>query len=238
MLNKFNTEGFKIISVSPVFVKKMKDYVNYKISRHNVLSLQKDTYFKKHFDDKIKRSFSPEIDYLANIEAYKISKKHFNLIGYIPFVDKFFIKKYGILKTDFFFRIVRKNKLLDIGFPHTDKFFWDLAKKKKILPPFSKCKKRVKVWIPLIGCDSKNSLKIYNKSHLNKNSFVMTKKLRGNEFRPKTKDNLRSFKTSVPVFCNNKNNQAVLFHDNLIHSGQVNNSSNFRISAEFHIIME
>jgi hypothetical protein len=233
-----NKLGYKIIPIDPVLVNRMKKFVLDKISNHNSDLIFNDEYFAKHFSDKIKRSYSLDIEHLANREAYRIASEYFGMSGAIPFVDRQFMKKCGYPKLDLFFRLVRKNKEKDIGFPHTDKSFWDIAKKNKNTPIFSKCKLRVKVWIPIYGCDKNNSLIVYEGSHLKKNYSTLKKKNNQNIFRPEIKKKLEKYKYKVPVYCKHNNYSALLFDDNLIHSGQINNSTKYRISSEFHIIME
>ncbi len=231
-----NKLGYKKINISPILVKKMCTFIRNKLKSHKETKIQNDKYFHKFFSNKIQRAFSVEIEILALKEAYRIAYKYFQMIGTIPYVDKSLIKKCGYPKLDLFFRLVRKNKASDIGFPHTDKFFWMIAKKNKITPPFSNCKKRIKIWIPLIGCNKTNSLLVYPKSHLTKNYYEVKKNI--NNLRPKTKQKIDNFKSVSPVFCQKNKYEALMFEDNLIHAGQINKSSNLRISAEFHIIME
>ena len=163
-----NRNGFKVIDIKPELIIQMRRFIKKKLNLLNAQKLNEERYFNKFFSTKIKRSFSLQIENLAIKEAYRIAQKYFKMTGVIPYVDKELIKKCKYPKLDLFFRIVRKNKISDIGYPHTDKFFWNFAKKNNTTPPFSDCKKRVKVWIPLIGCSKQNSLIVYSGSHKKK----------------------------------------------------------------------
>ena len=53
-------------------------------------------------------------------------------------------------------------------FIHRDCDFWKLHTKNKELAPIipGKYTKRIKIWLPIYGCNSQNSLRFFNQSHL------------------------------------------------------------------------
>ena len=52
---------------------------------------------------------------------------------------------------DFFYRLVRYNRVGDIGLPHFDHQFWDLSSGTTAQPTLPSYKRLWKVWIPLVG---------------------------------------------------------------------------------------
>ena len=232
-----NNNGYKIIDIDRSFLKEMRSFIKIKITKKEISRINSsDNYFKKNYGTNLDRSFNNKIEFLANKEAFRIAKKYFNLIGTIPFVDRKLISKAGYPKLAFFFRIIRKNKSSDVGYPHTDYSYWQIAKTEKETPPFSKCKKRVKVWIPLLGCDKKNSLSVFEKSHKAKKNFKI---ICESGVRPRPIAlSLEKYNKVTPLWLKEKQSKGLLFDDKLVHAGQVNLTTDVRISAEFHIIME
>jgi hypothetical protein len=152
-------------------------------------------------------------------------------------VSKYDLKNNSSLKKkqfNAFFRIVRNNKN-DVGFPHRDSAFWKLGKLYAREAPF-KYKYRWKFWIPIYGVNKKNCLRIIKKSHKDDIKIIF-KKVKN------------SIKPSIPKFYMKKNyrniivplrkfngNEGILFHDDTIHFGPKNYSTNCRVSAEFNIL--
>lgn len=138
---------------------------------------------------------------------------------------------------DFFWRCVRLGKA-DVGKPHADFQFWELAKGTDAEPfPSIPYTRRWKVWIPLYGCNRENSLQMLPFSH--SESLRVFKRLRGPKgiTRPcidedyiQSKDAL--FICPITDFAR----QALLFHDRMIHRAPLNTVSGVRISAEFTLL--
>jgi Phytanoyl-CoA dioxygenase (PhyH) len=135
---------------------------------------------------------------------------------------------------DAFWRCVRPD-CEDVGRPHADVQFWDLARG-TASEPFRSMDydRRIKVWIPLAGCDEENSLRIVPGSHLEAVPFnsVMTP----NGLRP---DIDRLWLDNNEFICpiQNFDSGCIVFHDRLVHVGPKNRSRLIRISCEFTILV-
>ena len=143
---------------------------------------------------------------------------------------------------DFFFRIVRHNQPSDVGLPHFDKQFWELAHGTHAQPGTSFYQKRWKIWIPLAGCDEQNSLRFIAGSHLEDipvaiDSTFLTQTAYATRasgtpcispsWVASNRDRFKAFAFQAGT-CN-------LFHDKVVHMGPVNCSTPLRLSAEFTI---
>lgn len=138
---------------------------------------------------------------------------------------------------DLFWRCVRPGQP-DVGAPHCDYQFWELAKgtNAEVRSPFT-YDQRWKVWVPLLGCDVTNSLQVVPGSHVQEvpTDRVMTK----NGYRPviqphwleKHEEAFTCPLTTFGDFC-------VLFHDRLVHRGPPNNTSKLRLSGELTILLK
>jgi len=135
-----------------------------------------------------------------------------------------------------YYRVVRKNKS-DVSHPHRDRDFWKLHKyNKNLIPkiPFE-YKKRLKVWLPIYGCDKKNSLRFFNGSQLqNIKSYVKT--VNGIKKPVIDKNFILKNKKKIVMPINNFYLDAVLFDDDCVHFAPKNISADLRISCEFTAI--
>lgn len=118
-----------------------------------------------------------------------------------------------------YWRTVRPNQESDVGAAHRDSTFWEIETAAGYDPlcPFD-YKERWKVWIPLFGCDSSNSLQLVKGSH---SEFVPTlfKKI-DKGTKPFVEDswlteNSDRFHNLITDF----ENDCVIFHDDLVHQG-------------------
>ena len=134
----------------------------------------------------------------------------------------------GIQTAEIYWRLVRPNKHEDIGPIHADRWFWDgMDNSKEVLE--NKQYERLKLWIPLYSEIGISGLKVVEKSHLNEYSHRV-KKVNGRvRLEAKFQDNLK-----LEVLGLNPG-QAVIFHDNLLHSGSVGEKQT-RVSLEFTIL--
>lgn len=137
---------------------------------------------------------------------------------------------------DVFWRCVRPGKG-DVGAPHADYQFWELAKGTEEEPrvPFS-YDERWKIWIPLIGCVSENSLHVIPESHREEIPTTLRE----------TKSGLRPAIDKEWLDTNSKrficpftdfSHTCVLFHDKTVHQGPPNNTPQLRISAELTLLL-
>lgn len=136
---------------------------------------------------------------------------------------------------DAFWRCVRPGRE-DVGRPHADVQFWELARGTSSEPHLSTAyDRRIKVWIPLAGCDRSNSLKVVEGSHLEAVPFksVMTQ----NGLRPDIDQPWLDQKEFISPI-NHYDHECIIFDDRLVHMGPKNNSNRIRISCEFTILVK
>ena len=125
---------------------------------------------------------------------------------------------------EIYWRIVRPKSPKDIGSVHADKWFWDIND--DYTPPNSR---RIKFWISL-WCEGNNGLGVIPNTQKSKYDFDY--KFKDGENKPiflPEKNNLELFK------INSKPGTLVVFHDNLLHGGCLNESDLTRVSIEFTI---
>ena len=131
-----------------------------------------------------------------------------------------------------YYRVVRKQKK-DTLFVHRDSDFWKLHKKNKNLAPIIPYhhNRRIKVWIPIFGCNKQNSLKLFNYSHLHKikSKYKIVKGLK----KPLIEKTYikKNIKNVIMPFKNFKSD-SVIFDDKCVHFAPVNSTSPLRISCE------
>lgn len=137
---------------------------------------------------------------------------------------------------DFFWRSVRPGKP-DVGAPHCDFQFWDIAKGTPLEAPVPfEYKARWKVWVPLVGCDATNSLQILPQSHIE--NVPTYEKETPNGRKPSIDASWLAKKdSSFTCPLTNFSDQCVLFHDRLVHKGPANQTKNLRLSGEFTILV-
>jgi len=126
--------------------------------------------------------------------------------------------------------LVRGDKKKDVGYPHRDIDFWNLGIRRKgsIKPLYI-----WKIWIPIWGCNKKNTLRLIPGSNKQKIKISYLKK----NGRVKPKISSKYFKTykkfSLPGLKYKNNFNAILFHAKTVHFAPINLSTKLRISAEF-----
>ena len=132
-----------------------------------------------------------------------------------------------------YYRVVRKNKK-DTLFVHRDYDFWKLHNRNRELAPYIpyNYNKRIKVWMPIYGCDKKNSLKFFNYSHLHKIKSKY-KKVKG-FYKPIISDiYIKKFKKNIVMPLKKFKTDTVIFDDKCVHFAPVNHTTALRISCEF-----
>ena len=136
---------------------------------------------------------------------------------------------------DAFWRCVRPGRE-DVGRPHADVQFWELARGTSSEPYHSTAyDRRIKVWIPLAGCDPSNGLRVISGSHLEAVPFKSF--MTPNGVRPDIDQfwlDQRQFISPI----NQYETDCVIFHDRLVHMGPNNDSANIRISCEFTVLVK
>lgn len=129
-----------------------------------------------------------------------------------------------------YWRIVRPHQEKDVGPLHRDEWFWNLNPERI---KSAKSQKRLKCWIPIIYEKGKNLLLIEPYSHL-RNDIVYEGEMRDGIMKPKSPKYQAGLK---PEMVHMENNQALLFHDRLIHGGSLNRSKEIRVSIEFTLLL-
>ncbi|MDA0241233.1 MAG: hypothetical protein O3A84_14570, partial [Proteobacteria bacterium] len=133
----------------------------------------------------------------------------------------------------FYFRFVRARKG-DVAGAHLDKHYWELKDAKEhVVGPDFKAAQRWKLWIPLMGCNQSNMLRVMPKSH-NVDIPFDIRSVAG-EMKPQIEESWLKFNEHNFVCPFQNTNEAMLFHDELAHLAPVNPGPFARISAELTI---
>ncbi|WP_145596245.1 phytanoyl-CoA dioxygenase family protein [Candidatus Pelagibacter sp. FZCC0015] len=125
---------------------------------------------------------------------------------------------------EIYWRIVRPKSPKDVGSVHADRWFWEINN--NYSPPNSR---RIKFWISL-WCEGNNGLSVIPNTQKLKYDFDY--EFRDGQNKPiflPEKKNLKLLK------LNSKPGTLVVFHDNLLHGGCLNESDLTRVSIEFTI---
>ena len=145
-----------------------------------------------------------------------------NLLGKFNVSDE---EDYGW--PEVYWRIVRPNKSDDIGPLHADAWFWTLNPDWK---NNSKELRRTKVWIPLQCEESLNGLHVIPRSHKHTSKYAYNKVTSNNKSKPviQSQPEKEDLLLLSPEY-----GSLVIFDDNLVHGGALNNGRYPRISIEF-----
>lgn len=239
-IENLNKKGFVKIIIPKGLKQNLFNEINKKIKKNflkgiNSIARLSDEEFVKKFGHVSQRYFSKN----TSIKFEKIIYNSFKKLNEKAFLheppksDINFNKNLTKKNLSFYWRIVRQQKK-DVGKPHTDEQFWKLLKKND-LKILKKYKEKLKIWIPLYGCNRNNSLRILSKNLSKKAKF---KKINVNGIlKPSVDDvwlskNINKFKK----LSNGKN--AILFSYNTVHYGPTNYSNKTRISCEATILLE
>lgn len=130
-----------------------------------------------------------------------------------------------------YWRLVRPQNSRDVGPLHRDKWFWDIDKN-QVLPeyPF----KRIKCWMPLVPESSLNGLLIVKGSHKD-TEITWTQFEKDGRIKPKLV--IESLKDH-PLRADLDVGDVLIFHDELVHGGSINESRFTRISLEFTVFVK
>ena len=133
-------------------------------------------------------------------------------------------------RGNYYWRLTRPGHAEDIGPLHRDSWFWELNNN------FNHCLKglkRVKVWIPLHVEKGLNGLLVEPRSHL-RQDIRWSSKYKDKIMKP-VLDNVN--KTEC-ILLDTEPGQCVIFDDELLHGGALNNGSKTRISMEFTMLIK
>ena len=219
VLNRFDLEFIKSLIRKKIILKIKKNYPNLKKELKN-FNISEYHHLSKYINHQ---KLWPKSERLLSESSVKKIKK----LNFFSTLQKYFGKiiisnEESIRKEEMYWRIVRPNTDSDVGPLHADKWFWDLNPWKA-----PKNSYRLKIWIPIVNESKKCGLVYWPMSH-KKNIKYKFLKINGKKkpIEPKISDKvkLKSF--------NVKPGNAVIFHDNLLHGGEIGKSKT-RVSIEF-----
>ena len=197
---------------------------NYPEKAEEIQSLKVTSYHELSNQIDHKKLWPMKNRILSSIDYKKFLKtKIFKNIKSI-YVDAEITDENNIGYGEIYWRIVRPKSPNDVGCVHADRWFW------KINNDYTPSDmRRIKFWISL-WCDRKNGLGVIPKTQKKKYQFEY--EFRDGENKPvfyPEKYNLELLK------IDSKPGTIVIFHDNLLHGGCVNQSDYTRVSIEFTI---
>ena len=134
---------------------------------------------------------------------------------------------YGIIN----WRIVRPNCKKDLGPLHSDKWFWDIDKSKKRNYKIPIGMRKVRCWISLWS-HKKYGFKLVPYSQ----NKIFNYKVEHRHGRNKPVFNEKKFNIK-PISIDSTPGNLIMFNDNLIHGGCLNNSKQTRVSMEFTLFV-
>jgi hypothetical protein len=120
-----------------------------------------------------------------------------------------------------YFRLARPGNHEDVGPPHADSWFWEIAGKLT--------GERFKVWIPLWPAVGPPAFKYIPRSHLNKDKFNYDITEKAGMRKPRI---VTDIPQELYQFHGERSGVPILFHDDLLHGGVVI-EKDLRISIEF-----
>ena len=253
MINNLEKNGVDIIEIPDQIINAIENFIflKFDVKRYsdlctNILNLNDEDF--SLISKKTNRFFDKNVCKIIEnwITNSKILKKAFRSKNLrISNISQYELNVRKDLKPkhlDIFFRIVRNGKP-DIGPPHFDKLIWDQSKGTDAEVGLDKKDIRWKLWLPLWGTNYDNALQFVNGSHiedvpwfLDETRITQTSKATGSKGSPSISKqwlikNETNFKPSAWEI-----GKGVIFHDEIVHRGPLNNSSDLRISAEFTIL--
>tara|TARA_B100000575_G_scaffold293138_1_gene303603 strand:- start:1139 stop:1888 length:750 start_codon:yes stop_codon:yes gene_type:complete len=227
-------EGFMISQISSEDLEIIRDLVNlhwkkvilsnYPKKFNNTETLHVFNYHKisEHIDHK---KLWPMKNRILSSNDYKkfLNTNFFKKVKNI-YSDAKISDENNIGHGEIYWRIVRPKSPKDIGSVHADRWFWEINN--DYTPPNVR---RIKFWISL-WCKGNNGLGVIPNTQKSKYNFDY--EFRDGENKPifiPEKNNLKLLK------LNSKPGTLVIFHDNLLHGGCINQSDITRTSIEFTI---
>lgn len=156
------------------------------------------------------------VNYIRNTSLFSVLRQEFG--------DFQISGEHGVEPEEIVWRLVRPASVSDVGPLHADEWFWKLGN--GTTPDGYQ---RFKVWISIFGELGTSGFKFVSGSH--KKNWNYDVERRDGILKPKIADDVSNLKTKsfkgIP-------GQAIIFHDKLIHGGEVGILST-RVSIEFTI---
>jgi len=250
-MTRLNLErnGVEVIKINKnirsLILKDIKDNISQKLKLNKNISFNEISKYLKNIDDLTfnrlfgnvaTRYLSLNVTKKINsyIDSFQLERKFKRV--FLHQMTPLDLKENKKLKKNHYcvyYRVVRK-KRKDTLFIHRDCDFWTLHSKNKKLAPIipGRYTKKIKVWLPIYGCDSQNSLKFFNYSHLHKINckYKIIKGLKKPEI---DKNYVRKNKKNIIMPFRNFKSDVALFDDGCAHFAPTNTSTNLRVSCEF-----
>ena len=245
--------GFTVINVPKYIRKNFEDSILEIFNEKNLLEKKSFKDASKKIQSLNEKEFVKNFGHVAfrylkfkhslnfNNWVQKALKKYLNSknasLHYSCVFDRKVNKKINSKQFCVYFRCVRPNTEKDVGRAHRDKDFWKLIKKKEIPKAPFKYSKLYKIWIPIFGCNSKNSLHFYKSSNLNINMKTIYYKKNKRKKPYYNHSFLKNIQNTITQPLKNFNKEANLFSDNVLHFAPRNeNSQQIRLSVEATIV--
>ena len=190
------------------------------ISQYHLIS--KKLNHEKIWSKKSRILSSGFVDYFVNTKLYKDLKSMF---GEFQVSDE-----ENLGWPNIYWRLVRPKIKNDIGPLHRDSWFWDLNDS---FPKYKFRHKRLKVWIPICVENGLNGLMIEPESQKRKDI-----KFKGEMRHGIKKPVLLTSTDNINAKLVDTNlGDVIIFDDNLIHGGAINNGIKTRVSFEFTLVI-
>lgn len=236
-------QGLKQIMTEEI----LSRFLGYKVENFEMLETGLSQLNKEEFSKvipKANRSFSSDVSESilnwveASLDLDQLLGKRKRSISGCSVDEVKLGKQLKLGDRSVYWRTVRPNQETDVGAAHRDSTFWEIETAAGYDPlcPFD-YKERWKVWIPLFGCDSSNSLQLVKGSH---SEFVPTLFKKTDKGTKPFVDDTWLTENSDRFDCliDDFKNDCVIFHDDLVHQAPINKAKNIRVSAEFTILVE
>ena len=246
--SKLEKNGYAKVAIPKYLINKLKreilEDINYKFYPLKFKSFKLFAIFLKKLPNEIFiKNFGSNLSRILNAQTTKkinlwveknipkkinCKKAALNVISKTEYKNNVNLKKN---QFSAFYRVVRKNKK-DVGHPHRDSSFWKLGNKRKT---YFRHDIVWKLWIPISGVKSQNSLNMIHASH--KDNIKIQVISRNGQKKPKiSKEYILKNTNRVIKPIKFNGSEGVLFHKDTVHFANVNKSTDCRISIEFNIL--
>ena len=210
-----------IASVNPLLISKAKEFG---IENYHLFS---DLLNHKSMWPKSSRVLSKkEVQEVKSLNFFQILKNEFGNFSISDVYDTY--QHHG--QEEIYWRLVRPNIKSDVGSLHSDTWFHQSFNMGRgMFPPGTTT---VKIWIPLYCEAGKNGLAIVEGSHLKKWKFHI-ETVDGLQ-KPVPDDDLSDLGSQL---ITTEAGNMLIFNENTLHGGVVNQGSKTRVSAEITMVL-
>jgi len=231
----FKHKGFMLFPFPRKIKENILNFLIKKFKTKNIIELE--NFLSELDDNTYKNTFSKAKRIIGNRhvenDLFNFVKELFPTGSFINKVSEFEVKNgYGLNpeNLDIQIRCARFRKG-DVAPAHRDSQFWNMWSKTDRDPSVHKqYKLRTKIWIPLYGCTKLNSLQFLEGSHNDNIELGYKENIPFINLKYLKKNNDKFFSPFKDL-----DNECVIFHDDVVHRGVINNYTPVRISCEFTI---